>query len=235
MKKNVIITGASGNLGRAAVERFVKDGYFVIAIILPGSPSDLDKNDNVATYPVDLSDEKSVNDFIETVAKRHGPVDVALLLVGGFAAGGLSTTDGAQIRKMIALNFETAYYCARPIFLQMTKQSGGGRIVLVGSKPALEPKTGKNVLAYSLSKSMLFTLAEILNAEGQEKNIVTSVIVPSTIDTKENRLQMPKADVSLWVKPEEIAQVLAFVTSANAHPVADPVIKIYGNRRSPSE
>ena len=235
MKKNVIITGASGNLGRAAVERFVKDGYFVIAIILPGSPSDLDKNDNVATYPVDLSDEKSVNDFIETVAKRHGPVDVALLLVGGFAAGGLSTTDGAQIRKMIALNFETAYYCARPIFLQMTKQSGGGRIVLVVSKPALEPKTGKNVLAYSLSKSMLFTLAEILNAEGQEKNIVTSVIVPSTIDTKENRLQMPKADVSLWVKPEEIAQVLAFVTSANAHPVADPVIKIYGNRRSPSE
>ena len=230
MKKNVIITGASGNLGRAAVERFVKDGYFVIVSILPGNPSDLDKNDNIATYPVDLSDEKTVNDFVDTVAKRHGPIDVALLLVGGFAAGGLATTDGAQIKKMIALNFETAYYCARPIFLQMTKQSGGGRIVLVGSKPALEPNTGKNVLAYSLSKSMLFTLAEILNAEGQEKNIVTSVIVPSTIDTKENRLQMPKADVSLWVKPDEIAEVLAFVTSERAHAVTNPVIRIYGNR-----
>src|SRR5688500_1688996 len=149
MKKNVIITGASGNLGRAAVERFLNDGYFVIVTILPGTPSDLDKNDNIATYPVDLSDEKSVNDFVDTVAKQHGRIDVALLLVGGFAAGGLATTDGAQIKKMIALNFETAYYCARPIFLQMAKQSGVGRIVLVGSKPALEPKTGKNVLAYS--------------------------------------------------------------------------------------
>ena len=235
MKKNVIITGASGNLGRAAVERFVKDGYFVIASIAPGEPSDLDKNDNIAVYPVDLTDEKSVNDFVGAVTKRHGSIDVALLLVGGFAAGDLATTDGVQIKKMIALNFETAYYCARPIFLQMTKQSGGGRIVLVGSKPALEPKTGKNVLAYTLSKSLLFTLAELLNAEGQEKNIVTSVIVPSTIDTKENRLQMPKADVSLWVKPDEIADVLAFVTSAKAHPVTDPVVRVYGNRRRTPE
>lgn len=235
MKKNVIITGASGNLGRAAVERFVKDGYFVIATISPGKPSDLDKNDNTATYPVDLSDEKSVNDFVDTVAKRHGSVDVALLLVGGFAAGGIATTDGAQLKKMISLNFETAYYCARPIFMQMKKQAGGGRIVLVGSKPALEPKTGKNVIAYSLSKSMLFTLAEILNAEGNEKNVVTSVIVPSTIDTKENRLQMPKADVSLWVKPDEIAEIMAFVTSPKAHPITDTVFKIYGNRRTTPE
>ena len=235
MKKNVIITGASGNLGRAAVERFVKDDYFVIAGISPGKPSDLDKNDSIATYPVDLTDEKSVTDFVDTVAKVHGPINVALLLVGGFAAGGLATTDGAQIKKMIALNFETAYYCARPVFLQMTKQAGGGRIVMVGSKPALEPKTGKNVLAYSLSKSMLFTLAEMLNAEGQEKNIVTSVVVPSTIDTNENRLQMPKADVSLWVKPDEIAEVLAFITSAKAHPLADPVIRIYGNPRTTAE
>ena len=91
------------------------------------------------------------------------------------------------------------------------------------------PKDGKNVIAYALSKSLLFNLAEYLNAEGASQNVVTSVIVPSTIDTPANRESMPKADFSKWVRPEEIAGVMEFICSQKADSVREPVYKIYGN------
>jgi NAD(P)-dependent dehydrogenase (short-subunit alcohol dehydrogenase family) len=110
---------------------------------------------------------------------------------------------------MHALNFETAYYIARAVFNQMMKQSGGGRIIFIGARPAMEPNAGKTAIAYGLSKSLLFKLSEYLNVIGAEKNIVTYVAVPSTIDTPPNRQAMPKADFSTWQKPEDIAGVLA--------------------------
>jgi len=71
-------------------------------------------------------------------------------------------------------------------------------------------------------------LAEMLNAAGGDRGVVASVIVPSTIDTPTNREAMPKADASLWVKPEEIAEVIAFLVSSKATAVREPVIKVYG-------
>jgi NAD(P)-dependent dehydrogenase (short-subunit alcohol dehydrogenase family) len=229
MKKNVIITGASGNLGRAAVQRFSADGYFVIGTVSPGGALGFEVPQHVVTAPVDLRDEKSANEFVDSAVRDHGTIDAALLLVGGYAGGDIGDTDGTTLKKMISLNFETAYYLARPVFLQMMKQAHGGRIVLVGSKPALEPELGKTSVGYSISKSMLFTLAEILNAEATGKNVVTSVIVPSTIDTPQNRKDMPKADFSSWVKAEEIAGVMSFIASEQAHPLTDGVYKVFGN------
>ena len=229
MKKNVIITGASGNLGGACVQRFAKDDYQVIAVIPPGDKLRFEVPENVAVAEADLLNEKSTGEFISSIIKKYGTIDAALLLVGGYDSGDIKATDGAKIQKMLSLNFDSAYNCARPVFLQMISQDRGGRIVLVGARPALERKAATKSLAYALSKSLLFRLAEILNAEAEGKNVVTSVIVPSTIDTPANRAAMPKADTSLWVKPEKIAGILAFLTSDDAHPMADPVVKVYGN------
>ena len=129
---------------------------------------------------------------------------------------------------MIDINFNTSYFVARPVFQQMMKQANG-RIVLVGSRPALDAKAGKQTVAYALSKSLIFTLAELLNAEGSEKNVVTSVIVPSTIDTPVNRSSMPDADFSKWVQPKEIAELIDIVISNKAKSLRAPVLKIYGN------
>ena len=132
------------------------------------------------------------------------------------------------MRKMFSLNFETAYHVARPVFLHMQQEAIPGRIILVGARPALLAGAGKDMLAYGLSKSLLFKLAEYLNAEGKAKNIVTSVIVPSTIDTPTNRKEMPQADFSAWVTAEEIAETMAFITSAKGSTLREPVFKIYG-------
>ena len=228
MKKTVLITGASGNLGKATVEKFISAGYKVIATVSPRKTLPVDPAGDLETVEADLRNEGQVNEVISQIITKHKTIDGALLLAGGFAAGGIKVADGESLKNMYELNFETAYFAARPVFLQMQKQPTGGRIVLVGARPALIPKEGKNVIAYALSKSLLFTLAEYFNAEGASQNVVTSVIVPSTIDTPANRQSMPKADFSKWVKAEEIAEIMEFICSQKAGSLREPVYKVYG-------
>jgi NAD(P)-dependent dehydrogenase (short-subunit alcohol dehydrogenase family) len=108
-------------------------------------------------------------------------------------------------------------------------EQGYGRLVFVGARPALVAAQGKGLIAYGLSKSLLFKLAEYLNAEAKGKNVVCSVIVPSTIDTSINRQSMPEANPDNWVKAEQIADVLEFICSDKGMPVREPVYKIYNN------
>jgi NAD(P)-dependent dehydrogenase (short-subunit alcohol dehydrogenase family) len=227
MKKNVLITGASGNLGKAAVDKFIKAGYTVITTVSPGKTLGFEVDSSVQVHEADLTDEKSVDKVIQEIIKKHSSIDAALLLVGGFAVGGIKETDGALLKKMISLNFDTAYLVARPVFQHMLTQSNGGRIIFVGARPALRPKDGKNMLAYALSKSLLFKLADFLNAEGASKNVTSSVIVPSTIDTELNRKAMPDKDFTAWVKPEEIAESMAFICSDNSKALRETVLKLY--------
>lgn len=229
MKKNVIITGASGNLGKAAVEKFLSEGYNVIATVSPGTALGFEVTGEVQTMEADLTDEKGVEEVINQVVNKYQTIDAALLLVGAFAGGGIGQTDGATLKKMYTLNFETAYFAARPIFLQMQKQDSGGRIILIGARPSLVPRDGKDFLAYGLSKSLLFKLAEYLNAEGASKNIVTSVLVPSIIDTPINRKSNPTANFTDWVKPEEIAELMALIVSEKGSALRETVLKLYGN------
>lgn len=226
--KTVIITGASGNLGKASVEKFLAEGYKVIATVTPGRTLGFEVRGNVETYDADLTDEKSVTDVISRIIAKHETVDAALLLVGGYAPGGIKETDGRVLKKMFTLNFDTAYFVARPLFEQMMQQSGGGRIVFVGSRPALKPKDANKSLGYALAKSLVFRLAEALNDAGSSKNVVASVVVPSTIDTPVNRQAMPDADFTTWVKPEEIADAMAHLCSSDSNAWREPVLKIYG-------
>jgi NAD(P)-dependent dehydrogenase (short-subunit alcohol dehydrogenase family) len=223
--KNVLITGAAGNLGTAVVEKFLSDQWNVIAIVDPKHNVKLKAP--VKTYTADLTDEADVNRVMPTITSDNGSIDAALLLVGGFAAGNIDATDGAALRSQMSLNFETAYFTARPLFQQMVKQNGG-RIVLVASKTALNSHTGKDFVAYSLSKFLLTKLAELLNAEGSSKNVVCSVIAPSTIDTEQNRKSMPQADFSKWVRPSDIAESISFLVGDKGSILREPLFKVYG-------
>ena len=226
MSKIALVTGAGGNLGKSVVKKFVHDGYTVVATVSPGKKSDY-SDPKIDVRELDLTDEQQCDLLIKSVVQKYKQIDAVLLLAGGFSMGSLKHTDAAAIQKMVNLNFNTAYNVARPAFDQMTTQSAGGKIVMIGSRPALIADAGKDMIAYSLSKSMIFKLAEFLNAEGAKKNIVTSVVVPSTIDTPENRKSMPGADFSSWVSPEAIAATIADLCSNSI--LREPIIKVYGN------
>jgi NAD(P)-dependent dehydrogenase (short-subunit alcohol dehydrogenase family) len=227
MKKNVLITGASGNLGKATVQRFISEGYNVIATVSPGKSVGFSVDGELHEYEADLTDEQSVNAVIEKIILDHATLDAALLLVGGFAMGNIKNTDGPALKKMLALNFDTAYFVARPVFNHMLSQPQGGKLIFIGSRPALKANDGKGTIAYALAKSLIFKLADLLNAEGASKNVTASVIVPSTIDTEANRNAMPDKDFSSWVKPEEIADAMVFLCSNSGKPLRETVLKIY--------
>ncbi len=229
MKKNVVITGSSGNLGKAVVEKFAAKEYSIIAVVTPGKKPEFGISTSLETMEADLTDEKSAGEVIKRIVSKYETIDAAILLVGGFAMGDIEATDRSALLKMYSLNFETAYFVARPVFSRMIKQLTGGRIVFIGARPALRAKDGKDMLAYSLSKSLIFKLSEYLNAEGAKKNVVSSVVVPSTIDTPVNRKAMPNADFNSWVTPEAIAEVIEFIVSDRGVPIRDGVYKVYGN------
>ena len=141
--------------------------------------------------------------------------------------GDIANTKASDIAKQCQLNFQTAYNIARPVFIQMMKQNKG-RIFLIGAKAGLDNSKATGVTAYGLSKSLIFGLAKILNAETRGKNVVTSVIVPGTIDTPQNRRSMPDADFSSWGLPSQIAEVIYFDDTEQADVLREPIIKVYG-------
>ena len=227
--KIAIITGASGNLGQATIKKFIEGGYFVIGTVIPGDPANIDFSaSSFEKVVVDLLNEDDAQKFIDTVISKHGRIDVAILTVGGFAAGNIAETKTSDISKQYKLNFETAYNIARPAFVQMKRQ-GEGRTFIIGSRPGLDARNAKGMVAYGLAKSLLFRLADILNDEAAGQDIVTSVVIPSTIDTPSNRKSLPNADFNAWVKAEQIADIIYFYSSEQASALREPVIKVYNN------
>ena len=229
MSRTILITGANGNLGAAVVKKFISEQYHVIAIDAANTNlAFAEGNPQYNFMSVNLTDEKATSEFIQGIITTHKKIDGALLLVGGYSSGGIKTTDGNALKKMYSLNFETAYYPARPLFQHMS-ENGYGRIVFGGARPALKAEHGKEMIAYALSKSLLFKLAEFLNEEAKGKNLVVSVIVPSTIDTPANRQSMPNADPKNWVRAEQIAEILEVICSDKGSPLRESILKLYNN------
>ena len=206
--RTAIVTGASGNLGQAVVQKFLSEGYAV-----EGTGSLLIDAPHFHSLPVDLVNEEAAGEWVQSVIAKHKTIEVAVLTVGGFAMADIAGTTTAMIGQQYRLNFETAYNVARPVFVQMRKQ-GAGTIFLIGSKAGMEAGTSKGMIAYGLSKSLLFRLAELMNEEAAGTAVKTIVIVPSTIDTPQNSVAMPGADFSTWQTPGFIANTIFTLSSS---------------------
>jgi NAD(P)-dependent dehydrogenase (short-subunit alcohol dehydrogenase family) len=221
----ILVTGASGNLGKDVVEHLHQQGYTVLATF--SSDRDIalfDHLPNVRPYLVNVLDEASVTAFVAQLTGVE--LRAAVLLVGGFAAGTLQKTDDKLLQKMIDLNFMSAFNMVKPLMTHFATQ-GGGQFVLIGSRPTLNAAEGKNVVAYALSKALVFELAKLINAEGKPNHITATVVVPSTIDTPANRAAMPDADYSHWVPTEKLADLLAFLVSDTGRMTRETVVKLY--------
>ena len=226
----VFLTGAAGGLGRSVTQKLLGSGHRVIATIQPGSdPKRLTANSSGDLMPieVDLTDADQTEAVIKQVIAQSGPIDCAVLLAGGFAMGSLSETDTSMLDQMLTLNFKTAYHVVQPLYTHMSELPDGGRFVLVGARPALDAQAGKNMVAYALSKSLLFELSNLINASGKQHDIVSTVVVPSTIDTPTNREAMPQADFTSWVAPDDIADIISFVLFDKGRVLREPVLKVY--------
>ncbi|QOI98602.1 MAG: SDR family NAD(P)-dependent oxidoreductase [Flammeovirgaceae bacterium] len=224
-KKTVLITGAGGNLGKATVTYFLNKGWRVIATVSPGKSMPGLVHNDLYVYAIDLTDEEAVADWIRVILSEFRQIHAALLLAGGYKGNTLADTTVADLRHMFTLNVETAWNVARPVFLHM-KRGNSGRIILIGAKPAIEMDAAGYSVAYALSKAQLIKLTELISAEGKNSGVAGYCLVPSIIDTPDNRQAMPHADYSLWIKPEKMAEVMLRLCDEQVM-VTDTIIKLY--------
>jgi NAD(P)-dependent dehydrogenase (short-subunit alcohol dehydrogenase family) len=226
LKKTAIITGSAGNLGQAVVKKMTATDYHVIGTIHGKQEKNRHDEKDFEEIELDLLNEEGCRKFVEEAVAKNKTIEVAVLTAGGFAMGNIMSTKTSDIFKQYQLNFETTYNIAKPIFRQMIKQNRG-RIFFIGSRAGADTSKAKGVTAYSLSKSLLFRLAELMNDEAKNKNVTVSVVVPSIIDTPQNRKSMPDADFSAWVTPSQIADVIYLYSADEASIIREPVIKVY--------
>lgn len=223
-RRNIIVTGASGNLGEAVARRFFEEGYNVGGTLGHGESGALARNGAIwENNVVNLANETAAGNFVADCVKKYRPVDIAVLTAGGYASGDMQHTAGENITQQIELNLFTAYNIVRPLLPHMLKQ-GSGKIYLIGSIPGEHTEKSASSLAYGLSKSLLFRLAEALQPAAAEKGISFIIIVPSVIDTPQNRKAMPDADFTKWTSPDAIADVIYKDAQSPAQPGKNPAV-----------
>lgn len=204
-RKTVVISGANGNLGSAVVNYFLEEKWQVNGLVHHGKEPL--ENANYQEVELNLMDESLTEEYVQQLIRSQKRIDSIVLTVGGFEMGDIAKTPSADVVKQFELNFLTAYHLVRPIISQMKLQKQG-TIFFIGSFRGQDTNKGGKFVAYSLAKSLLFSLANMINAEAKDEEIKAYVVVPNTIDTPQNRKSMPNADFSQWEQPEDIARII---------------------------
>jgi NAD(P)-dependent dehydrogenase (short-subunit alcohol dehydrogenase family) len=228
----VVVTGAAGNLGRAVARAFQAAGARLVLVDRAADrlqdlfPDLVDSRDHYLATSVDLLEASAVEAMVAEAVRRFGRVDVLVNTAGGFRGGTpVHETTPETWDFMFDLNLRTMLVAGRAIIPHMLEQ-GSGKVVNVGTRAALQGS--RNLAPYSASKSAVVRVTESMAAELKNQGINVNCVLPSTIDTDENRQAMPKADPDRWVKPEAIADVILFLASDAARAVQGAAVPVYG-------
>jgi len=225
----VVITGAAGNLGQAVAAVFGARGDRLGLIDLNANalaaryPS---PGQNVALAPANLLDMDSVNRAVQSIVDRWGRVDGLCNIAGGFRMGEpVHETSPATWDFLFDLNARTVLHACRAVVPRLLEQ-GAGKVVNVAAYSALR---GAALMgAYTASKAAVVRLTEAMSAELRPRRINVNCVLPTTIDTPENRRAMPDADPSHWVSPQALADVIAFLASDSARAVHGAAVPVTG-------
>ncbi|RXG86441.1 SDR family oxidoreductase [Bradyrhizobium zhanjiangense] len=221
--KVIVVTGALGALGKVVAETARARGARVAGIDYAPSQAPA-KPENIEIGGVDLSDAAQAKTAIEAAAKHFGKLDALINIVGGFAFETVGDGDTATWQRLHALNVLTTLNTSRAA-LPYLAASKAGRIVNIGAMGALQAGSGMG--PYAASKASVHRLTEALANEWKGK-VTVNAVLPSIIDTRANRADMPKADFSKWVTPQELAEVILFLASDAASGVTGALIPVGG-------
>lgn len=224
----VVITGAFGALGTAVARRFAARGArlgLIDRAPVPPAAAQEFAGGHVLVGGVDLTSAQAAQAAMRSVARAGGAIHVLANIAGGFRAETLEQGSVATWELMFAMNLKTAVVACQAA-LPYLIASGAGRIVNVGAGAAA--RAGAGMGAYTASKAGVERLTEALAAELRDRNITVNAILPGTIDTPANRAAMPDADVTRWVAPEALADVVVFLASEAARAVNGAAIRVFG-------
>jgi len=218
----IAVTGGHGVLGRAVVETALADGLKVAVI---DHASGLPVPEGVLEVGgVDLTDPAAAAAAVDSVVARFGRLDALLNIAGGFV---WQTTDDPEPAwaRMFALNLTTAVNASRAA-LPHLKRSPEGRIVNVGANGAVRAAAGMG--AYAASKAGVHKLTESLAEELKPTAVTVNAVLPSILDTPQNRKDMPEVDPAKWVAPADLARVMLFLASPDSRAITGALIPVVG-------
>ncbi len=214
--KVVMVTGASGNLGSAAVQRFAADGARLVLVERDEVKlAELAREVGGLPCAADVTDPDSVDALVRRVEADYGRIDVLAHTVGGFASGQPVHEAGLDVwDRMMNLNARSVYVMCGRVANHMVERQIAGSIVAIVAKPAYRGVA--RMAAYSASKAAAQRIIESMAAELGGLGITVNAISPGTIDTPQNRERSPNADFSKWLQPAEIADAIAFLVSSRS-------------------
>jgi len=225
--RTVLVTGAAGNLGRVVANAFAERGASLVLVDLRRDSLERAfgaEDERRLLVPTNLLDQEQVHAAVKNAIQRFKRIDVLCNLAGGFRMGELiHETSDETWNFLFDINARTVLHAVRAVVPQMI-ESGGGKIINVGAYAA--QKGVAQMGAYCAAKGAVIRLTEAMAAELREKNINVNCVLPTIIDTPENRAAMPNADPSRWVAPEDLASTILFLASDSAraiHGAALPV------------
>jgi len=226
--KVIIVTGAAGNVGSVLAALLASRGARIAAVDtlkdrLAAVTAGLAGRGHLAFSDCDLIDAAATNALVAKIQETCGRLDGVGTTVGGFAMAKLADAGLDQWDHMFALNVKTTWNIFRAA-VPLMRQGGGGALVGIGSAAGL--KGSAEMAAYGATKSAVMRLTESLADELRADRIRVNAVLPSTIDTPQNRAAMPGADISRWVKPSEVAQAMAFLLSDQASGVTGALLPV---------
>ena len=219
-----IVVGAGGELGRATALVLAGAGYTVIGVDrneqgLKELPDSIRREVGSATDPA------AAKSLVDRIATATGPPEVLVNTVGTFHLGEAVAATPEDLRLLMDVNLGTALWLSQAVEPHM-RERGKGSIVHVSARPATDPTAG--LAAYSLSKAALSHLVRILDLELRPHGIRVNAVAPELIDTTANRAIFPAEMLTHAVKPEAIANVIAFLAGDLAAPVSGAIVPAYG-------
>lgn len=227
--QTVMITGAGGNLGRAVAAAFAARGANLVLVDLHREslekafgPEDAKR----LFAPANLLDQAQVGAVVKTASERFGKIDVLCNLAGGFRMGSpVHETSDQDWNFLLDINARSMLHAVRAVVPAMLG-AGRGKIVNIGANSA--QKGVAQMGAYCAAKDVVIRLTESMAAELRDSNINVNCVLPSIIDTPENRAAMPDADPARWVAPEALADAIVFLASDAARAIHGAALPVVG-------
>ncbi len=225
--RHVVVTGGTGALGVAVVKAFIEAGATChIPAIEATPPTDhLPDSKQIDIVPsVDLSSETSVDSYFAKLPPLHAVVNIA----GGFAYAPIADSSLKVVQQQLSMNVVSCLLSCRAAVANFRKNGKGGRIVNITARPALNPRQGANMTAYTASKAAVAAFTVALAEELKNDNISAIALAPSTLDTPANRKDMPTAKHDTWVKPTAVAELIVAHCSLSEPINSGSIMPVYG-------
>ncbi len=237
--KVALVTGSSRGIGRAIALKLAKGGYSVVINYL----SDAQAADQVVnlikamgtkavSLQSDVSNFADAEEMIRKAKSEFGRIDILVNNVGPFLYKTIFDTTTQEWHQILNSNLNSVFYCCKAVVPIMRKQKSGVIINIGG--PNVERTQGYlRTCVYSVAKTGVVVFSKSLAKEEAKQGIRVNVVNPGFIETEayteEMKKDMPKSvPLGRLGKPEDVANVVAFLASDEASYITGSVLNVHG-------